>query len=86
MAAEKLSPAQSRLGYPTHLTTEPNYRKGDGFEIDADRGLFYCKECCRRVTLNRESEREYGHERDCQHHQTSGFEPVENGFLSGGGA
>ena len=63
---------QSQLtgdGFPAHLTTEPDHRIGTGLDLDADEGLFYCKDCEIRVTRNSKNFNEYGHARDCGHHQ-----------------
>lgn len=56
---------------PVHLTTNPSSRIAPDLEIDAARGLFYCEDCNRRITRNRQSHREYGHDLDCEHHETA---------------
>lgn len=47
-------------------------RTDDDFPVDPERGLFYCSECENRITRSTKTENEYGHERDCSHHQTLG--------------
>lgn len=57
-------------GFPAHLTTDPDSRKGEDYEIDPERGLFYCKPCGRRITRNTKNHNEYGHATSCDYHET----------------
>lgn len=87
MSTKKLDVTASPDGMrPTHLTTQPNSRIAPDLEVDPARGLFYCVECNRRVTRNTENGKEYGHDRYCEYHETSGIEPIETGHFADGGA
>lgn len=57
---------------PDHLTTDPAVRVSPGFEVDREKGLFYCTACHFRITRNTNNHNEYGHARDCPHHETYG--------------
>lgn len=57
---------------PAHLTTNPSSRVAPDLEVDAAKGLLYCVECDRRVTRNTRNHNEYGHDVECDHHQTAG--------------
>ncbi len=57
---------------PAHLTTNPEVRESEGYEVDVDKGELYCEDCHLRVTRNTNNHNEYGHARDCPHHQTYG--------------
>lgn len=54
---------------PAHLTTDPEVRVAPDMEIDAAKGLFYCRECHRRITRNPSNKNEYGHDSNCPHRQ-----------------
>ncbi|MDR9380710.1 MAG: hypothetical protein RI560_03430 [Natronomonas sp.] len=54
---------------PEHLTTDPEVRVAPDMEVDSQKGLFYCRECHRRITRNDHNHNEYGHDSDCSHSQ-----------------
>lgn len=61
----------SKQVIPSHLTDDPPHALGEKSEVDAECGLFACRDCHRRITRN-QSGNEYGHKRTCSHSQWTG--------------
>lgn len=50
-----------------HLTT----RSGDASRYGTEGAReWYCTDCCSRITVSPDGQREYGHESGCDHHAT----------------